>query len=54
MNNKRIKKVRKIIKNNYSNLLEEAKKMVFIDRFLFCFEVLFKIKKSKLNVINKK
>lgn len=54
MNNKRVKKVRKILLKNYNDLLFQAQQGGFIDRIKISFIIIFRINfKNKFNVINK-
>jgi hypothetical protein len=53
-NAKRIKKVRKILRQNFDDLLKNTKTMPLLDRIILCKELLFRTKKTNLRVINKK
>jgi hypothetical protein len=54
MNNKRVKKVRKILLKNYSNLLDQLKNAGFIDRIKYAFIIVFRLStKEKFSVIKK-
>jgi hypothetical protein len=53
MNNKRIKKVKKILKNQFKDILTNTQNLPFFERLNVCYLIIFKINLHNLSVIKK-
>lgn len=54
MNNKRIKKVKKILKKQFTDILKQTYGLNFFQRLHICYQIIFKVKIKEVQIISPK